>query len=335
MGFKYRPPTRETLQKRSEQSGSAYDSYIKDRFPMFSPKEGTFRIRFLPSQWEGAEHYGMDAYVHFGIGADNNAYLCLKKMKNESCPICAEQERAQREGEEQEYINSLRPTKRVVAFLIDRDNEGEGPKVWAMPWTLDRDITTLSIDKRSGEILLVDHPDDGYDVEFSREGTGLKTKYVGVQIARKQTPLHEDAALALHWLQFISDNPIPEVLNFYDAEYLERALRGQKKKEQTEDESASTRSERAGSPIGRSRPSETPPPAAASVPSRQRISDQAPPRQRISDPSAPLDKMPVADRVDESNEEEEAPPRPPAKAPPAGSDGAESVRTKIRQRLAE
>lgn len=231
--FQYKPRTSEQLNKRATQSGGLRDSPIKDEFQFFSPK-GNMKLRILPPTWSDTpDHWGYDAYIHYQIGPDNAAYLCLNKMKSEDCPICQERLQAEKEGEA-DYAKSLAPTKRVFVWVIDRNNEDAGPLIWSMPWTVDRDICKLSIDD-SGEIIYIDDPEKGYDVLVSREGEGVQTRYNGIQIARRTSPLGKD-----EWLEFVIKNPLSECLHYYDASYIKSIFIGKPKHEEEEEEEVNT-----------------------------------------------------------------------------------------------
>ena len=218
--FAYKSRDSKKAAARAEQGGGDFDKLFKDEVQGFAPNDGDNLIRPLPPTWEDPEHYGYDIYVHYGIGADNNAYLCRKKMLNEACPICEEQKRAEREGDE-EYSKQLKPKQRVAFYLLDRDDEEKGVQIWASPWGFDRDVCKISVDKRSGEVLELDNPEDGYDIEFERTGKGIKTKYEGVKIARKASDLDNDEAL-----EFVNENSIPDILNFYSYEHIEDVFNG-------------------------------------------------------------------------------------------------------------
>jgi hypothetical protein len=211
-----------------------FDSIFKQDFAVFKVKDGENRVRFLPASWEDAEHYGLDIYVHYGIGSDNQSYLCLDKMKGEECPVCLERNRA--EGGDEDYVRALTATKRVLCWVIDRDDEEAGPLLWPMAWTVDRDIATLCIDARSREALFIDDPEEGYDVTFTKTGAKLKTKYIGIKIDRRPSPLCDDADRAQEWLDFVADNPLKSVLQYFDAKRIAAAASGMKPAEDDEDE---------------------------------------------------------------------------------------------------
>lgn len=219
-GYKYKQRDASTAEKRSTQGGNDFDHILIDGVKMFSVNDGDNIIRILPPTWDDPEHFGLDIYVHYGIGPDNQAYLCLDKMQGKPCPICEERKQALHDKDE-DYADELKFTKRVLVALIDRDAEKEGPQVWSMPWTIDRDLCKLVIDKRSGEVLPIDDPENGYDIEFSRTGTGMKTKYVGLAVARRESELGNEK-----WLDYMVENPLPNMLNFYDYDHIKKVFGG-------------------------------------------------------------------------------------------------------------
>jgi hypothetical protein len=154
------------------------------------------------------------------VGADRQSFLDLDKMKGEPDPITEEYQRAKKEGDDK-YAKELDSKRRCGVFIIDRDHEKEGPQFWAMPWTIDADVNKLSVDKRTGEALNIDDPKDGYDLEFEKTGKGMNTKYEGVAIARRSSDLGDD-----RWLDYVVDNPIPDILVYYDYDHIAKAFGG-------------------------------------------------------------------------------------------------------------
>jgi hypothetical protein len=224
-GFKYQPRTADQYKDRASQQGGGYDQPTHDKYKTFNPKAGDHDIRILPPTWEDAESFGLETWLHYGIGADQGTYVCAAKMKGDECVLCDARVKAEREGEE-ELAGALKPGKRIALWIIDRSAEKEGPKLWLAPWTVERDICTLAVDKKTGEVYQLDDPEAGYDVSFTVVGEKLTKKYTGTQIARRASALHDDEDKANEWLQYISDNPLPDVLIYRDAEYLEQQLNG-------------------------------------------------------------------------------------------------------------
>jgi len=110
--------------------------------------------------------------------------------------------------------------------VLDRENEEDGPIVWGMPQTVDKEIARRATGKGTNEVLPIDDPEDGYDVDFAREGTGFKTKYVGIEIARRSSPLHDDPEVVEAWLDYVVENPLPDLLVVHDYDYINKVFAG-------------------------------------------------------------------------------------------------------------
>lgn len=218
--FSYSPRSREQIDKRASMRGKEFDRLVKDGIKVWKPADGLNTIRILPATWKNPEHYGFDLYVHYGVGPDRASYLDLYKMKEQPDPISEEHAEALRDGDDK-YAKEIEPKRRCGVYLIDRDNEKEGVQFWAMPWTIDADLNKLAVDKRTGETLNIDDPEDGYDVEFEKSGKDRNTKYEAVKIARRSSPLGSHK-----WLDWAVDNPLPDQLVYFDYDHIAKAFGG-------------------------------------------------------------------------------------------------------------
>lgn len=240
--FVYKKRTADAVTQRANQKGGMYDSPIKNGVLTFTPQVGDNTIRFLPPTWENGEHYGYDVWIHNNIGGDRNQYACLEKMGKGKCPICDYRKQLEQDGASSEEISALKPSRRVAVWLIDRATEKEGPKLWLMSWTLDKEIATLSINKRSGAVLAIDHPDAGYDITFTREGQGLKTRYLGVRVERDTSSIAVRDDRYNHILDFIQENKLPDAIQFFPPEHIEAVLAGKGKGDDDDKPAGSGRS---------------------------------------------------------------------------------------------
>lgn len=231
----YKARSYEQTKRQSEQTGGMYDSPIRQDITTFSPRsEGDYTYRILPPSWEGHDHWGFEVHIHYGIGPDNQSYLCLDKMKGDSCPICEERREAESQGQS-DYASDLGSTKRWATWIIDRDNERDGPLIWLVPWSLDAEVAGLATDRRTKEVIELDNPEEGFDVDFTRRGTGLRTKYQSVRIARSSSPVSDDPDEQAEWQEVIEANPIPDCLHYYDYDYINRVFTGQSPKQKDDD----------------------------------------------------------------------------------------------------
>jgi hypothetical protein len=235
--YKREGRTTESLTRLAKESGGIYDNPFINNVSTYKAKEGEGVIRILPPTWANPKDWAYPIYVHYGIGPDKASYLCLNKMKDEPCPICE----ARRHAVNEDELRDLRVSLRRACWLIDRDNEKSGPLLYSMPGTLHTEITLRSINKKTNEVLWIDDPEEGYDVTFLRTGTKIKTKYTGVEVSRDPSPLTEKASLAKAWLDYVAENPIPDVLKYYDADHIEKVLSGQAESKGGEEDEAEAR----------------------------------------------------------------------------------------------
>lgn len=223
--FKYQARSAEEVKERANRSLGNRDSFFNSEVEFFSPKKGDNTVRVLPPTWEDARHYGIDLHIHYGIGVDESGYLCLDKMQGEKCPLCEARVTAA-SNEEDELADSLKPKQRVAIWVIDRSQENKGPLVWNMPAGVDKDFTNLCVDKKTGEVYSIDNPDEGFDISFTREGEGIKTKYTGLQVARRSSPLSDNPKDQEKWLAYVVEHPLPDILLMHDYDKLSAAYAG-------------------------------------------------------------------------------------------------------------
>jgi hypothetical protein len=247
-GFSYRGRSGEEVARRAKQSSGRYDSFLTEEVTWYKPHDGENHVRIIPwlngddpdfdaliEKW--GSHWGIDIIVHRNVGPDNGTYLCNDKMNGEPCPPCD----AYRDGED-----DLRGSDRVLCWLVDRKAEKSGVQLWAMPLGNSKDISAVSQVKGSGAVLLIDDPEEGYDIYFEREGEKKRTKYKRFEVDRDPSPLHENEKKQADWLEYVTERRLPDLLKFYDAEYLDKVLSGQSSKSEDDEDGGGERSSRRG-----------------------------------------------------------------------------------------
>ncbi len=248
--FRYTGDNRsiEDTTRAAQQGLSAFDSYIDKSCTVFTAKEGENNVRIMPNTWEDEDKWGsywyLKIFVHYEVGGNHGQFLCLEKMKNEPCPVCA----AWRATEDEKERKAWGPKPRVLCYLIDRRNERAGPQVWSMPNQAYQDINAASVDKQNNRDLKIDAPGppdskiEGYDISFIREGTKKEgTEYKRAEASRKSLPLHDDPAVQKRWMDYIVNKPLTEVMCFYPADYIEKILYGGSRKEDVVEEEVQDR----------------------------------------------------------------------------------------------
>lgn len=315
--FQYQKRTKEDIKARANAKGGDFDQYLLPQFKMYKPKDGKNLIRILPPTWDNAKHYGFELYLNYGIGVDNQTYLSLDKMKEEKDPILEARRRAEREGEDK-VAKALKPRQRILMWIIDRMDEDEGPQLWAAPFSVDRDIASISFDDDTGEVSMIDNEEEGCDVRFFKEGSGLLTKYPPAKMKLlKPSPLHEEQELQDEWLAFITENPLPECLQYYDYEHIKEAFNGHVRVDEDDDEKKERRRNRSRDDDedeaprrarSRSREDEDEKPARRRPSSRDE-DDEEVPFDADEKPARSRARGRSADADDEDDETEKAPAR--------------------------
>lgn len=320
-GFKYQKRDTQSLKERANMRGGNFDTIFKGTFKQWKPKDGKNLIRILPPTWDDARHYGLDIFINYNIGPDNQSYLSLSKHGKGADPLAEARREAQQEGDK-DLAKALSPNQRILYWIIDRNDEDEGPLLWASPFTFDKSLANLCIDEDTKEVIMIDDPVKGRDVRFYKEGTGMLTKYDPSKMkVLGESPIAEDEGLENEWLDFIADNPLPEVLNFYDYDHIKATFDGQIGKRADEDEDKPVRSRKAADADEDEAPAK---PARA--------------RARPEPEDEPEEKPKARMRSRAEPEEEEAPPprrRARAEPEPEEDDDEPAPPTKSRRGMTE
>ncbi len=231
--FEYQGRSAAKWKEHAQESAGNFDRFVRDGVNRFTPKEGNNRLRILPPYWKDAEDWAYNIFIHYGVGPDEQSYLCPKEMKDEECPVCEEQTRLNRAGETED-AKAMKASKRFGCWVIDRKAEDEGPQFWSMPFTIWREAN-ISAEDEDGAIREFDHPTKGFDLLFKKEGTGLHTKYLGIKLATKKGPVSVDVEDQKQWLGYVKKNKVPDILKFYDANHIEAVFGGTKSSDDDED----------------------------------------------------------------------------------------------------
>lgn len=309
--FVYRKRTNEDVKERANMRGGNFDSFIKPQYKLYKVKDGKNLIRILPPTWEKPKHYGYDLYINYNIGADNQSYLSLSKMKGEADPLAEARKVAEREGDEA-LAKLLRPTQRIAMWIIDRQDEEEGPQLWCAPFTVDKAFANLAFDEDTKEVVFIDDPEEGCDVRFYKEGTGMLTKYEASKMKIMPAgPISDDEKQQDEWLEFIAENQIPDCLNYYEYDHISGVFDG-KVHSKDEDEGA---------------PPKRKPVKAAREPDEDETEEAevTPPKRTRPRQVADEEALAPRKRVAKEQEPEDEDPEPPA---------TESIRDRIKRRRA-
>jgi hypothetical protein len=247
--FKYQERSKDDWRERANMKGGQFDTYIKPAYRLYKAKDGKNVIRILPPTWEKARHYGYDIHVNYQIGPDNQAYLSLSKMLGKPDPIAEARTQAEREGDEA-LGKALRPTHRILMWVIDRLDEEQGPQLYPAPFSkVDKAFINLAYDQDTGEIIEVDNPEEGCDIRFYKEGANLGTDYPASKMRLLEPgPISDDEKKQQQWLDYVAENPIPDCLNYYDYDHISGVFNGGAPKPKDEDPEPAPRSRKRPEP---------------------------------------------------------------------------------------
>jgi hypothetical protein len=230
--FKFNAPSQEEMERRANRRTSTYDSLYKDDYKEWRAKGGSNTVRILPPTWTlpngKTPHYGYEFWAHSFVGADNGSYPCLRKMKEQRCPICEAHRMAVKEGDEDE-TRKLSPRQVFVYWIVDREADSaykNKPQLWTVSNIRDKEIMGITQDRKSRSFIYIQHPDEGYDLSFNREGQGLNTKYISYQFDRDPSPISQSQDIQDDILEYITEHPLPDCLQYYDADYLDNVMFG-------------------------------------------------------------------------------------------------------------
>lgn len=215
----------EALKQKAEEAIHGTREFIfKERVNLFGGHDGENIIRILPAGWEGGVHYGIDVWIHYNINANKDSFLCPELHKKGKCYLC-EVNAANRGSKE--IQDRTKWSHRVLAWLIDRVAEPEGPKMWPMPFKKVANALVLQCDLKHGNYIFIDDVENGRDVIFTKTGKGLSTDYQSVHLNYAgATPLSPDPSTRDTWLQLIRDKNIPSLLQFRDYDYIKKVWEG-------------------------------------------------------------------------------------------------------------
>ncbi len=289
---------------------SSFDSTIEGA-RMFYPKNGEHIVRILP--WHGQNHFAMGTpltppaiWEHRFVGVHNSNYLCLSHMLRKRCPICEEARALQ--AREPEKAKKIAAKSRLYFYVLDRRSANANePQVWNVWDRLHRSILLQTKSSR-GDVINPADPNEGYDMVFLKTSTGPQmADYDGFRFDQQPCPIFDDSEAQQKLLEWLMDHPLPSLLHYKTAEYLDEIMTGTSPEHDELDDRAETapepEPEQEEAPRHHPRAAAPPPPSAASNPLPNGDEDD-------EDPEDDEDEVDEPD-IEEPEEEDAAPPSDP------------------------
>jgi len=145
-------------------------------------------------------------YQHYIETADGKwVFTCPRLEARKRCPVCekAQKMRASGNPSDRDEAYAMLPKRRVFCQVINRAEPEKGPVVLAFGKTIHEELVKLRRDEDTGGDFT--HATNGIDAVIDRVGTGKNdTKYT-VNLARRTSPIHDDATVVSEWADMMVD----------------------------------------------------------------------------------------------------------------------------------
>lgn len=143
-----------------------------------------------PEAKPGDPTYVLILWVHYAIGVNQDAYVCLARNYNKPCPICEYREEIRRhEDFNEDLVKELTPKRRSIYNVVVYDTDKEtakGVQIFdSAHWCMEKHLAALAkIPERGASRAVVPYiyfpdPDEGKTVAFTRKGTKRNTEFLG------------------------------------------------------------------------------------------------------------------------------------------------------------
>jgi hypothetical protein len=147
----------------------------------FKANEGKNFLCILPPANKKG-YFGKVVHIHTKIGPDNYAFLCLRKMFGEKCPICTEYMKIKWENSSDGRVKRHGLKVRHLFFIIDVSSsisKLERVQWYNAPNSVGDAILDLSgSDEDEDEVIDISDPIEGKDFCFTRTGVSWQdTRY--------------------------------------------------------------------------------------------------------------------------------------------------------------
>lgn len=190
----------EGLSKATQRSYDTKDSfgggvsYLKKgvKVPLWMCSDGEHLLDVIPyvagdndpNVSAGDPQYVLDVWVHKGVGALQQSFVCPQKNFKNRCPICEKQLQMRKSGEfTDDEIKELSPKRRCLYNVYVWDSKEEmrkGVQVWEIShFFFEKHIAELSKRPKGGGFIIFSDPDNGKSVSFKKKSKGANMEFLG------------------------------------------------------------------------------------------------------------------------------------------------------------
>ena len=168
-------------------------AYARPEFEVFEPGPGDHAIRIIPPLQDDpwADAFFLTIRTHW-LG---RTILCPASIRqlNRNCPVCQEFFERRKQGDIPQEINGISGVIRHLMWVWVVPLQGQQPemkpKVYPCPDSLLDSILRAARDRITKRFLNFLDPQQGGLIVFTKEGQGLSTKYVNVELDKNPTPI--------------------------------------------------------------------------------------------------------------------------------------------------
>lgn len=152
-------------QKKMRGASGGGTSKSQNEWKRYVVKEGTHNLRILPAQ-DGKLSWRDVAFHYFGFTKGNKQFICPKVTLNQPCPICEAWDaiRFSKVEAEKKIAKVISPKSCSLFWVIDRENESEGPMIWTASYSPFNQLLTLFT---NSDWENMDDPVDGNDIALT------------------------------------------------------------------------------------------------------------------------------------------------------------------------
>lgn len=186
---------------------------------VWRPAVGDNFLAIVPDQEARDGSFAMEINVHWNVGPNKGTYLCVRRMRKVSCPICELIAGLRDEGEDEKAKALEAYPPRFFMFVVDmkdKDTMALGPQAFVCPISIYEEMLELHRDKRTGQIKAVSKPQANFNFVFTREGTGqFSTNYGSVGLEKRETGFRKswlDVPAYAECLYFADNNELKDAL---------------------------------------------------------------------------------------------------------------------------
>ena len=130
---------RERADKKKQSFTSTFLK-VPEGTQFFQPKAGRYLMDIMPytagegNKWaeQGVLYYERTFFIHRGVGANDESFICPRMTAKSPCPICEHRAKLMKDSNEdnEELIKDLAPKERQIFNVIDLKNPDKGVQLF-------------------------------------------------------------------------------------------------------------------------------------------------------------------------------------------------------------